>query len=228
MAPRFFPATLTFLRALKRNNNRDWFKARREHYDKVVREPMLAVIDQLAVDLRKIAPELIASPKASMYRIYRDTRFSADKTPLKTHIAAVFPWRGMMRHQGAGLYFEIAPKWVWAGGGMYAPEPPDLFHVREHIVSTWPELQRIVRHRAFKTNFTALDGARLTRVPRGFLSDHPAAEYLKHRQFLAGREFPPGLATSSEFYPTILSTFKAATPLIRFLNEAVSGSPSNL
>ena len=224
MSPHFSPATLAFLRALKRNNNREWFRARREHYDKVVREPMLAVIEQLAVDFKKIAPELVASPKASMYRIYRDTRFSADKTPLKTHIAAVFPWRGMQRHQGAGLYFEVTPKWVWAGGGMYAPEPPDLLRVRQHIASTWPELKRIVRHRAFTSNFGALDGARLIRMPRGFPTDDPAGEYLKHRQFLAGREFPASLSTSSQFYPTILATFKAATPLIRFLNEGVEGA----
>jgi uncharacterized protein (TIGR02453 family) len=224
MSPHFSPATLAFLRALKRNNNREWFKARRDEYDRVVREPMLAVIDQLAVDFKRIAPELVASQKASMYRIYRDTRFSPDKTPLKTHIAAVFPWRGMMRHQGAGMYFEIAPKWVWVGGGMYAPEPQDLLRVRQHIASTWPELQRIVRHRAFKANFTALDGQRLTRVPRGFATDHEAAEYLKHRQFLAGREFPASLASSADFYPTILATFKAAVPLIRFLNEGVQGA----
>jgi uncharacterized protein (TIGR02453 family) len=130
----------------------------------------------------------------------------------------------MMRHQGAGLYFEIAPKWVWVGGGMYAPEPQDLLRVRQHIASTWPELQRIVRHRAFKANFTVLDGQRLTRVPRGFATDHEAAEYLKHRQFLAGREFPARLASSADFYPTILATFKAAVPLIRFLNQGAKGA----
>ena len=78
----------------------------------------------------------MASPKASLYRIYRDTRFSEDKTPLKTHAAAVFPWRGLARHEGAGLYFEVAPSWVWIGGGMYAPQPPQLVRVREHIAST--------------------------------------------------------------------------------------------
>jgi uncharacterized protein (TIGR02453 family) len=130
----------------------------------------------------------------------------------------------MMRHQGAGLYFEIAPKWVWVGGGMYAPEPQDLLRVRQHIAATWPDLQRIVRHRAFKANFGALDGQRLTRVPRGFATDHEAAEYLKHRQFLAGREFPASLASSADFYPTILATFKAAAPLIRFLNEGMKGA----
>src|SRR3954468_3351905 len=107
--PCFTPATLSFLRALKRNNDREWFKARKERYERDVREPMVRVIEQLAIDFKKFAPEIVASPKTSMYRIYRDTRFSPDKTPLKTHVAAVFPWRGLARHQGAGLYFEVAP-----------------------------------------------------------------------------------------------------------------------
>src|SRR5262245_50290861 len=113
MASPFSLDTLRFLRALKRNNDREWFKARRDQYERHVREPLLAVIDRLAVDFKKFAPEVVASPKASLYRIYRDTRFSPDKRPLKTHAAAVFPWKGMARHQGAGFYFEIAPEGVW-------------------------------------------------------------------------------------------------------------------
>src|SRR5262245_21512567 len=130
MTPCFTPHTLKFLNALKRNNDREWFRARKDDYERHVREPMLTVIAQLAQDFQRFAPELVASPKASLYRIYRDTRFSADKSPLKTHAAAVFPWRGLARHEGAGLYFEIAPGWVWAGGGMYAPPPPQLLRVR--------------------------------------------------------------------------------------------------
>ena len=140
-ALRFTPATLAFLRALKRNNDREWFKARRERYERDVREPMIAVIERLAVDFKTFAPEIVASPKASLYRIYRDTRFSNDKTPLKTHVAASFPWRGLHAAQGAGLYFEIAPAWVWIGGGMCAPEPPQLVRIREHIADTFPEIR---------------------------------------------------------------------------------------
>src|SRR3954466_9195974 len=115
--PCFTPATLSFLRALKRNNDREWFKARKERYERDVKMPMLAVIEQLATDFKAFAPEIVALPKVSMYRIYRDTRFSADKTPLKTNVAASFPWRGLHRHQGAGLYFEVAPRrgGVWGG-----------------------------------------------------------------------------------------------------------------
>ena len=210
--------TLSFLRALKRNNNREWFRNRKDQYERVVRTPMVAVIEQLTKDFRRIAPEVVASPKASLYRIYRDTRFSEDKTPLKTHAAAVFPWKGLARHEGAGLYFEIAPGWVWIGGGMYAPQPPQLVKVREHIVDTWPAIKKIAAAKAFVSRVTTLHGEKLTRVPRGFPGDHPAVEFLKHRQFLASREFPPELATTPEFYPTLLATFAAIVPLVRFLN----------
>ena len=221
--PGFTPATLAFLRALKRNNDREWFKARKDRYERDVREPMIQVIERLAVDFKKFAPELVASPKASLYRIYRDTRFSGDKTPLKTNVAANFPWRGLHRHQGAGLYFEIAPAWVWIGGGMYAPEPAQLAKVREHIAETFPEIRTLSRARAFVTHFGTLDGAKLTRVPRGYPADHPAADFLRHKQFLAGRELPADFATRDDFYGELLATFKAAVPLIRFLNEPLVG-----
>ena len=219
----FTPATLSFLRALKRNNDREWFKARKDRYDQDVRDPMIRVIERLAVDFKRFGPELVASPKISLYRIYRDTRFSADKTPLKTNVAASFPWRGLHRHQGAGLYFEIAPAWVWIGGGMYAPEPPQLVKVREHIAETWPEIRSLTRARTFVARFEALGGEQLTRVPRGYPSDHPAADFLRRRQFLAGRELPAEFATRDEFYPELLATFKALTPLVRFLNEPLVG-----
>ena len=223
MSPRFTTDTLKFLRALKRNNDREWFKARRDDYERHVREPMLAVIEQLARDFKRVAPELTASPKTSLYRIYRDTRFSEDKTPLKTNAAAVFPWRGLARHEGAGLYFEVAPGWVWIGGGMYSPMPPQLVKVREHVAATWPEIDRIVKRKSFTSRVDGLHGERLSRVPRGFAADAPAADYLKYRQFLAAREFPASLAVSAEFYPTLLATFTAIVPLIRFLNAPLTG-----
>ena len=219
MSPRFSRDSLRFLRALKRNNNREWFKARKDQYDACVREPMIEVINALAADFRRFAPELVASPQKSLYRIYRDTRFSANKTPLKTHVAAGFPWRGLPRHEGAGLYFEVAHGWVWAGGGMWAPQPPQLHRVREHISETYPEIQRLSRTSTFRRNLGELHGDCLRRVPRGFAKDNPAAEYLKYYRFVAGREFPASLATSAEFYPTLVRTFKALMPLVRFLNE---------
>jgi uncharacterized protein (TIGR02453 family) len=216
---RFSPDALAFLRALKRNNDREWFKARKERYEMVLRAPMTALIERLADDFRRFAPDLVASPKASLYRIYRDTRFSEDKAPLKTHVAAVFPCRGLARHQGAGLYLEISSGWVWVGGGMYAPETSQLQAVREHIAANVRRLRAIVESPAFHRAVGPLAGARLQRVPRGFSQDHPAAEYLKFRQFLAGREFPAAFACSPRFYRGVLNVFEHAAPLTRFLNE---------
>lgn len=215
----FTPKTVSFLRSLKRHNDREWFRARKDQYEAHVRGPMTALVERLAQDFRTIAPELVASPKHSLYRVYRDTRFSEDKRPLKTHAAASFPWRGMPRHQAAGLYFEVAGEWVWVGGGLWAPEPPHLFKVRSHIADTWPDMDRIVRSRTFRQQFPELYGDTLTRVPRGFASAHPAGPYLKYRRFAAGREFPASFAYSPKFYPTLLTVYRALMPLIRFLNE---------
>jgi uncharacterized protein (TIGR02453 family) len=217
-APRFTPKTLSFLRSLKRNNDREWFRARKDQYDEHVKAPMLAVIDQLAKDFQEFAPELVCTPKC-LYRIYRDTRFSEDKTPLKTHISASFPWRGLHRHQGAGLYIEVAPQWVWVGGGMYAPETAQLAAVREHIAENYDHLRSIVESPGFRKAVGKLEGDKLQRVPRGFDKDHPAGEYLRHRQFLAGRQFPAEFSCSPRFYPGVLGVLRQIAPLIRFLNE---------
>ena len=225
--PSFTPKSLSFLRSLKRNNDREWFRARKDDYERHVRAPMVAVIERLAVDFGRFAPELDASPKRCIYRIYRDTRFSGDKTPLKTQIAASFRWRSLPRRRSAGLYLEVTPGWVWMGGGFYAPEPADLARIRQHISDTHPELHRLTRRASFRRVFQELEGELLTRVPRGFQRDDPAAEYLKHRNFLVGREFPPEFATTRDFYPTLLATFKAATPIVRFLNEPLVGESSS-
>jgi uncharacterized protein (TIGR02453 family) len=221
--PRFTPATLTFLRGLKRNNRREWFQAHRDDFEAHVRAPMIAIIERLAADFRSFAPELIASPKSSMYRIYRDIRFSDNKAPYKTHAAAVFPARGLEKHRGAGLYFHVSPTEVWIGGGMYAPETAQLQAVREHIAANVERLRTIVESPAFRRQVGRLEGERLHRVPRGFPRDHEAAEFLKFRQFLAGREFPPALAASPRFYPTLLTVFRRVAPLARFLNEPLLG-----
>lgn len=221
----FTDDTLRFLRALKRNNDREWFKARRDRYDQVVRAPMIALIEQLARDFSRFAPEIVASPKTSLYRIYRDTRFSEDKTPLKTQVSASFRWRGLLKGEGAGLYLEIHPQWVWMGGGFWAPPAPQLVRIREHIAATYPDIDRLARDRRFRRVIGELTGEKLSRVPRGYAKDHPAAEYLKFRQFLGGREFAPEFATSAGFYPALIETYKALMPLIRFLNAPLQPAP---
>lgn len=221
MSSPFTIKTLRFLRALKRHNDREWFRARKEQYEQDVRQPMIALLDRLARDFPSFAPEFVSEPKVCLYRIYRDTRFSADKSPLKTHAAAHFPIRGMPRGEGGGLYVEIAPQWVWMGGGLYMPSNTDLHAIRAQIAGTHPRLHRLVTAPAFRRTVGALDGERLSRVPRGYAKDHPAAHYLQFKQFLAGREFDAAFATSPRFYKELLATFKAVAPLVRFLNGAL-------
>lgn len=216
--PNFPPKALSFLRSLTRHNDREWFRARKNQYEQYLRAPMAAFIEQLDADLQDFAPELVATA-ACIYRPYRDTRFSDDKTPIKTNIAASFPWRGLPRHQGAGLYIEVAPTWVWVGGGMYAPATTQLAAVRAHIAEHHADLHAIVESEAFVRTVGRLDGARLVRVPRGYAADHPAADYLRYKQFLAGREFPPEFACSPGFYTGVLAVYRQVAPLVRFLNE---------
>ena len=218
----FTPKTLSFLRALKRHNEREWFRERKDQHEQHVRAPMIAVIEQLARDLPSFAPELIADARRSLYRIYRDTRFSEDKSPLKTHVAAVFPPRDGEKHRSAGLYFE-AP----GGSGREAGStrrPRRTYRVREHVATHLTQFRAIVEAPAFRRQCGALKGDRLTRVPRGFPSDHPAAEFLTFKQYLAWREFPGDFAVSPRFYRGLLDVFRAAAPLVRYLNTALKGA----
>jgi uncharacterized protein (TIGR02453 family) len=214
----FTPRTLTFLRALKRNNDREWFKARKEEYEEHVHGPMVALIAQLSQDMASFAPDIVVSPRA-IFRIYRDTRFSEDKTPLKTHIAASFPTRSLPKHGGAGLYVQVAIEGAWAGGGIYGAEKGDLLTLREHLAANHQRLRSIVESPRFKKQLGPLLGERLQRVPRGFASDHPAAEFLKHKALYAGHDFTAAETTSPRFYASLLSLFKDMMPLVAFLNE---------
>jgi len=212
---------LRFLRSLKRHNNREWFLANKSIYEETVKKPMEDLVTALAEDFAKFAPEHVASPKTSIYRIYRDTRFSTDKTPYKTHIAAIFPRKGFEKHEGAGLYLHIGTDDVLIAGGVYMPMPEHLNAIRTHIAANHRKLQSIVESRQFHKMFDRLSGEQLTRVPRGFPPDHAAAEYLRHKQFLAGRSLDPVQATSKRFYKTVVETFQEMMPLIRFLNEPI-------
>jgi len=214
----FTPKTLSFLRSLKRNNEREWFAERREQFEAHCRAPMIAVVERLAADMRSFAPELIADPKGSLFRQYRDTRFSEDKTPMKTNIAATFPHRALGRMNGASFYFEVGPDYVWIGGGVYRPDTSQLHLLREHIAANHRRLDSIVNAPAFK-KLGGLKGEALTRVPRGFDKAHPAARYLMHKQFMGFREEPGTFATSKDFYKQLVGTFRTLAPFVRFMNE---------
>ncbi len=222
-APHFSPKAVSFLRALKRNNDREWFRHRKEIYEQEIHQPMLALLARLDEEFRSFAPDLVATPKRSLFRIYRDTRFSADKSPLKTAVAAVFPHHALARMEGAALYFEFGPGGLWMGGGLYAPTGPDLRAIRAHIAGRPREFESLVTSPGFRREVGALEGERLLRVPAGFARDHPAAEYLKMKQFLGFREEPLAAVTDARFFRTLLGVFRAVAPLVHFLNAPLVG-----
>ena len=221
MGSPFTKKTLAFLRALKRNNDREWFRARKAEYEQHVRGPMVALLGQFARDFPAFAPDLVSDPRVSLFRIYRDTRFSHDKRPLKTNVAAHFPSRKFPKGEGAGLYVEVAPAWVWVGGGIYMPSATELQAIRAAIAGDHRRFHRVVSSSTFRAAVGALGGDQLTRVPRGYLKDHPAAEYLRHKQFIGGREYPAEFALSPRFYAELLGIFKGVAPLVGFLNTAI-------
>ena len=221
--PRFTERTVAFLEALKRNNDREWFKAHRADYETHVRAPMLAIIERLAQDFPRIAPDLAASPR-SMYRIHRDTRFSPDKTPYKTHAAAAFTHRTLPKSESAALYFHFAPGQLWIGAGLYAPATSRLHRIRQHIAADPGRFRRLVESPALRRR-GGVRGSKLQRMPRGFPADHEAAEHLKLKQYLAGGEEPdPTIALRPRFYRTLLRRFEALAPFVEFLNAPLAAA----
>lgn len=219
--PGFPPEALRFLRTLKRNNDRDWFQRHKHIYDEKIKQPMVELVLALGREMQRFAPEMPCDPARSIYRIYRDTRFSPNKTPYKTHIAAIFHPRGMQKHNCAGLYFHVAPEGVEIAGGVYMIEPEALLAIRRRISERHEQFRSIIAARAFRRLFGRMWGEQLTRVPKGFAADHPAADLLRYKQFLADVSKPAKLAESAELLPTLVELFRGMMPLVRFLNEAV-------
>src|SRR4051794_30819468 len=179
----FPPQGLSFFRQLARNNRRDWFQPRKALYDEHVRGPMLELVERVNDDLRSFAADHVTEPAKAVYRIYRDTRFSKDKTPYKTHIAAIFPRPGLPRHAGAGFYFSVSHTGVEVAGGMYMPGPEELTAVRQALVREDKSFRRLVAAPALRRLLGELQGTSLARVPRGYDPEHPAADLLRRKQF---------------------------------------------
>ncbi len=220
--PRFsgFPAeALQFFRDLEKNNDRDWFKARKSVFDQSVKGPMTELVLALGQDFEQFAPGYLTDPKKAIYRIYRDTRFSSDKTPYKTHIAASFNHKSLVRHAAAGFYFHLSPKELLVGGGVYMPGSQELLAIRRHIAADPAAYRKIESNRTFKRYFGEVVGARLKRPPKGFDPDHPAIETLKQKQFLASDRLDPKLALSPKLLAELSRRFKALAPFIEYLNE---------
>jgi len=223
-----FPTeTLKFLRQLKRCNNREWFLAHKDIYELKVKAPMTELVTALGEAIQQIAPEFVVNPKRAIYRIYRDIRFSADKSPYKTHIAAIFVPRKIPKKSGACLYFHIEPAEVLIAGGLYMPDTATLRAVRQHIAANWEDLQAITHHRSFKKMFGSLQGDRLVRPPHGYPPDHPAIDILRQKQFYISCTESPALAEGPEILPHLLKLFTAMIPLVRFLNAPLESQVLN-
>lgn len=211
---------IDFLRKLKRNNNREWFHARKSEYEEFVKFPMQSLIASLAPVMQEYAPELDVNPKRSLFRIYRDTRFSSDKTPYKTHVAAIFtPKNG--DKEAAGMYLHIEPGEIYLGGGMYSISSDRLRNIRNAITEDRSSFLEIVGGKKFRKFFGELYGEKLKRVPHGFGRDHPMEQYLRMKQFYAGASLKTDLCYTRKFIPIIHDHYRLAMPLVRFLNSAI-------
>lgn len=218
-----FPkAGLTFLRQLKRNNRRDWFEKHKDDYEAFVKLPMQSLIGALQPHFLSFAPEYEVNPKRSIFRIYRDVRFSKDKRPYKTHVAAHFVLRGKPKGiEGSGYYLHIEPAEVFLGGGIYMPDGDQLKKIRKAIAGNPDEFLAIIKNPRLKRTFGKLEGEQLRRVPRGYDPEHPMADWLRFKQFFVGSSIAVSKCHSPKFVNEVARAFETATPLIRFLNEAL-------
>lgn len=220
--PHFTPALFTFLAELRLHNDRDWFERNRDRYVRDVRDPMLRFVADFAPVLRKIAPRLVADPRpvgGSLFRIHRDTRFSADKTPYKTNAAAHFRHQDGRDVHGPGLYLSLGPDEVEVGGGVWHPEPEPLRRIRRSIA----EAPRAWKRAAGAPPMKRLEwwGDALKRTPRDFPDDHPLAELLRRKDFAAGISLRERDALSPEFMERCAETYRALSPTMRLLARAV-------
>ncbi len=214
----FPPEAVTFYRGLARNNAREWFQPRKPIYDEKVKAPMVELVTALNRAMMDFAPDYVTDAPKAIYRIYRDTRFSPDKTPYKTQIAASFARRGMEKHGAAGYYFAISHKGVDVGGGIYMPLPETLLAVRTHIAERHEEFRRLAASSAVKRMFGAMQGEQLARVPKGFCAEHPAADLLRYKQFLLFTSLEAGIVTTPNLFVELEKRFRAMAPFLEFLN----------
>ena len=213
-----------FFRALERNNRREWFAPRKELFDTQIRAPMVELDTLLNERLRTFAPEHVADePAKLLYRIYRDTRFSRDKTPYKTHIGATFAHRTLPRHGGAGYYFEVSHRCVGIAGGVYMPGPEELQAIRAAIAAKPKEFLAVIENPKKQRLLGPLQGERLTRLPKAWQThaDSPAAEYLKCQQFYWYVELPSSLALTPRLPGVLIRYFRAMTEGMEWFNKAI-------
>ena len=215
----FPPEMNQFFRSLKRNNRREWFQPRKHLYEQHCKEPMLELIAALNRDLAKYAPDFVTEPKKALFRIYRDTRFSKDKTPYKTHVAASFSRRGSTGLGTGGYYFSVSHDQVEIAGGIYHPFPDTMLAVRQHIAELHEEMRSILAAKKVRKLLGNLQGDELTRAPKGFDPEHPGLDFIKKKDWILDVTLDAKMANTPALYREIAERFRAMAPLIDYLNR---------
>ena len=217
------PALFDFLRELKLNNNRQWFEGNKTRYEQVVKQPLLEFITDFGTFLPEISPHYLAIPKAtggSMFRIYRDVRFSKDKSPYKTAAALQFRHEQGKDVHAPGFYLHLEPGSVFAGCGIWHPDTQTANKIRSAIANRPDNWLAAIRDAAFQKTFI-LEGESLKKPPRGFDADHPLVEDLKRKDFIGSVELSEQFVCQDDFLTQYVEMCKAASPLMRFLTEAL-------
>jgi uncharacterized protein (TIGR02453 family) len=222
----FRPEATDFLVELAQNNDRAWFTPRKADYERLLRGPMEAFVTALGECLATRGIPLRADPKRSIFRIYRDTRFSKDKSPYKTHLGANFPWvadgadadvTDIGAHANGG-YFHLEPGNDYLGGGLWQPETSRLDAFRQSIVDDPAAVRAALQDPGFVAAFGSVESHRLyKRVPRGWPSDHPMADLFRFRDVIFGRRMTDDEIRSPELPDIVADAFAAALPVFRFL-----------
>lgn len=216
------PATLTFLRQLKRHNEKTWFDAHKEQY-LAAKADFDAFVGQIIHAFGETDPDIgNLQVKDCIFRIYKDVRFSKDKTPYKTHFAAGFNRGGKKVHY-PGYYFHAEPGgYTYCGGGIWHPATPELKQIRQEIDYNYDEFLSIVRDKKFTRLFGTLEeDDKLVRPPQGYEEDNPAIEYLKMRNYITGVGFTDEDLTSKTLVKKVTHAFTVMKPFIDFLGRAL-------
>jgi uncharacterized protein (TIGR02453 family) len=226
MGPHFTPEAMKFLAGLARHNDREWFEQRREIYERALKQPMIALIDEISTAMEDFAPEHVRPPHKIMMRIYRDTRFSKNKLPYKTHLAAWWARRGMEKTSGGGFYLQVSPREVMVAAGVYMPEREQLLALRRWMAEHHEEYRALTRRLRKPRGksagaFEGIDAQALTRMPRGFAADHPADELLRARNWGVRLALPAEIVLEPSLAGEIARRFRMAAPLVAQLNGAI-------
>ena len=221
--PYFSKKSFALQREFARNNNREWFAANKARFEETLRDPFLRLIGDLAVPLAKISPHFRADPRTqggSMFRIYRDTRFSNDKTPYKTWLGARLYHERSRQVPAPTFYMHIQPGSSFVGGGLWHPASPTLTRVRDFLVDNPASWKKAVHNKRFSENFEIGSDA-LSRPPRGYDPKHELIEDIKRKDFAAWREFDDSEACSSELRDILIAGFKGVAPMLDYLCAAL-------